>query len=310
MADEDQVPEEFLADGKRWVRTTISRGRDLIDGRQWVASFKRRCDEFKASKAAAAATGSPGGQGEEQPRRRLLRQVASNGDQPQYWKRSDDLPPAERNRLLEQMSAPAGIQERLPTGEEVILWFNVANEADDVPPVNRVFVTSAHCPHQGVCLAGGELQEIEDLNRTKHPVIRCPRHNRLFDLRTGEGQGNFQNLRCYPARFVPEFKRFYVAVDEAPQQQEGLWLPRAAGLRASMSAAELPSAEALVSSAPPSQGDDATMGAAPTGPAPSPCLGLDDPMDVEVVEEPLMKRLRPTDTPTPVRALLPHRTVG
>lgn len=213
----DGVPAVLHADGLRWARSEVSKGADLINGRAWIAAFKERCDKAPAT---LGLDGGGGGGG----RRRLLRQVASTGDEPQYWAGKGDLPNPLRNRVLEQMAAEglprAGRREVLPTGEDVIFWFNVGPTADVGPPTDRVFVTAARCPHQGVCLADGELREIEDLASPgrRRPVIRCPRHNRLFDVATGDGLGNSDALPRYPARYFREHGRFYVAVGHAPEQ--------------------------------------------------------------------------------------------
>ena len=37
---------------------------------------------------------------------------------------------------------------------------------------------------RGVCLLAGELRDVEDL-AGKRPLVRCPRHNKTFDLQTG-----------------------------------------------------------------------------------------------------------------------------
>jgi len=203
-----EPPELFEADGLMWARTDISKGGDLINGKAWIQAFQDRC----ASMAATATAPSVG-------RRRLLRQVASTGDEPQYWARSGDLANSDRNRVLEHMAAEGcprpGRRVLLPNGGEVIFWFNVGATADFGPPAERVFVTAARCPHQGVCLTDGELKEIEDLAGTKKAVIRCPRHNRLFDVTTGLGEGSPDTLQTFPARFVHEHRRFYVAVGPA-----------------------------------------------------------------------------------------------
>jgi len=65
-------------------------------------------------------------------------------------------------------------------------------------------------------LADGELREIEDIAGCQRPVIRCPRHNRLFDVSTGEGQGNYDTLQRFPAKFIREYGAFYVAISPTP----------------------------------------------------------------------------------------------
>mmetsp|Transcript_17933 Transcript_17933/g.47359 ORF Transcript_17933/g.47359 Transcript_17933/m.47359 type:complete len:273 (+) Transcript_17933:46-864(+) len=229
MAEEALPPEVIDLDGNRWIRTEIARGSDLVNGKAWMDDFGKQCRQevaaaMAATAAAAAAAGAAdGGQAAAPGRRRLLRQVASAGDEPQYWKTSGELANSDKNRLMERLRNEAGYtgpgrRVVLPTGDEVMFWFNVGPGADrlDVPAADRVFVTSAACPHQQVCLEGGELREIEDLAGTKKSVIRCPRHNRLFDVSTGEGEGNLLSLRKYPARFFHQHKRFYVAIGPSP----------------------------------------------------------------------------------------------
>jgi len=203
-------PDILELDGQRWARTDVCKGSDLVNGRAWIGAFKQHCQ-----KAAQSASGDRAGG------RRLLRQVASCGDEPQYWGQGADLPNETKNRILETLAVDGqpspGKRVKLPTGDEVIFWFNVGPKADTGPPAERVFVTSARCPHQGVCLLSGELREIEDLAGKTKAVIRCPRHNRLFDIATGEGQGNYDTLQCYQARFVAQYRCFYVAV--GPVQQ-------------------------------------------------------------------------------------------
>lgn len=263
-------PEAVDVDGLRWVRTDISKGADLINGRAWVDNFRERAVAFAA---AAAAGGAVGG------RRRVLRQVASTGDDPQYWATPGELPNPDRNRILEQMSqegcSPPGRRVMLPSGDDVIFWFNVGPTANVAPAAERVFVTSARCPHQGVCLEQGELREIEDLAGRMRPVIRCPRHNRLFDVSTGEGLGP-DSLRRYQARFFPELGRFYVALGPVPAQE-----PVPIPLQPQCAAAQAapPQAEACC-----------------------------EDMDVDPLVEPEAKRSK-ADLPTPLRTLAAHRTL-
>jgi len=264
-------PEQIEVDGLRWVRTEIAKGGDLINGKGWIAAFEEKC---KAARSISAAAAPPEG------RRRLLRQVASAGDEPQFWSRSGDLGNPERNRILEQMPSKPGRRVLLATGEEVIFWFNVGPTADVAPAADRVFVTSARCPHQGVCLADGELKEIEDLAGTKKAVVRCPRHNRLFDVATGQGEGNHETLQTFKARFFKELGCFYVAMG-----------PAQAPIVAShgYSPVEVPGASLEA----------------------GPC---DDDMDVDASEEPPMKRARPVPVvalPSPAqgRTLLPHSSL-
>jgi len=255
-----EPPEWLDADGLRWARTEIARGADLVNGKEWMNAFSTRCE---AAKAAAAVGPSEG-------RRRLLRQVASTGDEPQFWAKQGDLANSDRNRVLDSMAQDGlprpGRRVRLSTGEDVIFWFNVGQNADQGPPAARVMVTAARCPHQGVCLADGELKEIEDLAGQKKAVVRCPRHNRLFNIATGEGEGNDQKLQIYRAQFHPEYRRFYVAVGPA-------------NLVPVLDMSSQGHAEMLVAD--------------------------DDAMDVE---EPDIKRVK-TDVPTPARLLKAHNTI-
>lgn len=205
---QELAPALVDSDGLRWVRTEISRGSDLVDGTAWIAEFKKRL----TTAAAAPASVAPA-------RRRLLRQVATDGDCPQYWGSTVDPPLPLRNEVLKQMSPELcfgpgadtsrgpGKKVRLVTGEEVIFWFNVGQPGQ---PRERVYVTNARCPHQGVCLNTGELKDIEDVAGVKRGMVRCPRHNKTFDLKTGESPGNAERLPIYPCRF--EHGHWYVAV--------------------------------------------------------------------------------------------------
>mmetsp|Transcript_63259 Transcript_63259/g.150885 ORF Transcript_63259/g.150885 Transcript_63259/m.150885 type:complete len:265 (-) Transcript_63259:193-987(-) len=196
-------PPQFLdLDGQKWARTNIQRGIDLVNGEDWMKEFQRRCAQAKP--------------------RRMLRQVVSTGDDPQFWRsgsQSDQqLPVSERNRILSQMASETakkcGQQVTLPTGEDVIFWFNVGPFPDSRALREKVLVTAAACPHQGVPLVDGELREIEELG-VKKSCVRCPRHNKNFDLQTGAGLGCSEDLKTYPVRFIDEYKRFYVAVGES-----------------------------------------------------------------------------------------------
>ena len=101
---------------------------------------------------------------------------------------------------------------RLATGEEVLFWFNVGQYPDDWPLEGKVHVTAAHCPHQGVPLSTGELRVIEDIENIPRACVRCPRHNRHFDLRTGLGHGCDGVLPTYPAKLFRDHGCFYVNV--------------------------------------------------------------------------------------------------
>mmetsp|Transcript_106068 Transcript_106068/g.306798 ORF Transcript_106068/g.306798 Transcript_106068/m.306798 type:complete len:232 (-) Transcript_106068:217-912(-) len=166
--------------------------------------------------------------------RRLLRQTATEGDNPQFWGSAGPnlANLGLRNEALEEMrpeklfgpgadmSRGPGRRVRLPTGEEVIFWFNVGPPG---MPRERVYVTSAHCPHQGVCLNTGELRDIEDMAGVKRAMVRCPRHHKTFDLKTGESPGNAERLQVFPCRF--EHGYWYVAV--GPANTEAIVFPGA-----------------------------------------------------------------------------------
>jgi len=183
------------------MRTEITKGADLVNGEAWIAEFHRRLGEAQSASAA-----QPG-------RRRLLRQVATEGDNPQYWGSAGDAPMVVRNEVLKQMGqvGEPGRKVKLPDGQDVIFWFNVGPPG---PPRERVYVTEAYCPHQQVCLAEGELRDIEDVVGARRPMVRCPRHNKMFDLRTGESPGNTETLRRFPCRF--ERGHWYVGLPAPP----------------------------------------------------------------------------------------------
>mmetsp|Transcript_51064 Transcript_51064/g.136197 ORF Transcript_51064/g.136197 Transcript_51064/m.136197 type:complete len:259 (-) Transcript_51064:353-1129(-) len=194
------VPAEVVFEGQRWVSTGISKAADLVNGRAWIANFETAC---------------------EKPRR-VLQKSLTEGAPPEF--RTGGLSNKDRNTALQMLVREGcprpGKRVVLPTGDEVIFWFNVGPLAYKGNAKDRVFVTSARCPHQGVCLSEGELREIEDLAGVLKPVIRCPRHNRLFDVSTGEGQGNDGSLRTYPSRFFPEYKMFYVSIGVAGEERD------------------------------------------------------------------------------------------
>lgn len=287
-------PEVFDLEGLRWVRTEIARGSDLVNGKAWIEDFRRRCDQQAGNRASAGG-------------RRALRQVASAGDEPQYWARAGELSNPEKNRLLENLFAEGhptpGKRVILPTGDEVIFWFNVGPSADVGSPADRVFVTEARCPHQGVCLASGELREIEDIVGGRRPVIRCPRHNRLFDVSTGEGQGNDGTLRRYPARFFPEHRRFYVAVGSTPTQPPTMPISYLApGVVDNAAGGAMNNVDTAMAA---EVADDLEC----TDPATLLASSGGDDMEVDGPQEPSLKRVR-VDIPTPVRVLVPHRTLA
>jgi len=194
-------------EGLTWLRTDVRRGPDLVDGKAWIEAFQRRLAVVQESDGAQA--GRP---------RMLSRQTASCGDAPQFWGKAGDAPLPVRNEVLKQMqseyqdaSRGPGRKVRLPTGQDVIFWFNVgAAAALGKPPRERVNVTAAYCPHQQLCLNAGELKDIEDISGTRHCMVRCSRHNKMFDLRTGESPGNSEVLRIYPCRFVHD--HWYVGI--------------------------------------------------------------------------------------------------
>jgi len=190
----------------------------------------------------------------------------------------------------------------LPTGDEVIFWFNVGPMADVGSPADRVYVTEARCPHQGVCLAAGELREIEDIVGGRRPVIRCPRHNRLFDVSSGEGQGNDGTLRRYPARFFPEHRCFYVAVGPVPAAMPATDISVSAPVAGGEISADAPMADEVAESnacTSPYAQHESVLGVS--------CDG--DAMDVDGSQEPSSKRVR-VEVPTPNRVLMPHRTLA
>lgn len=218
----------FVEDaGVRWVRTEIKRGLDLFDGSAWVAEFKQRLGARLAAEQAqlVATAGGGGGAGTVIVRRRLLRQVATEGDNPLFWGKVADGPLPMRNEVLREMASSNGAicgasrgpgrKVRLATGHEVIFWFNVGPAG---PPRERVYVTQATCPHQNVCLNTGELKDIEDVAGTMRALVRCPRHNKTFDLRTGESPGNTEILPTFPCRF--ERGHWYVGVGPDAQPTE------------------------------------------------------------------------------------------
>lgn len=177
-----EPPLSFDDDGTHWVNSQISKSSELIDGQAWIAEYERRITEARAK-----------------PENSTLR----------------DLPL--RNRVLKEMGSvsPPGRKVALSTGQEVIFWFNVGAPG---PPRSRVYVTEAHCPHQHVCLLGAELMEIEDLASGRRALTRCPRHNKRFDLCSGESAGNAESLQRYPCRF--EHGCWYVGVGPAQPAAE------------------------------------------------------------------------------------------
>ena len=168
-----------------WVPTEIQRCGDLVDGSQWIAALEQH---LKA---------------EPQPGRQL-RMTVSDGDNPQFWAAGATL--RARNDALRKMQPPAR-EVTLLTRHKVLFWFNVG---PGVQKRDRVYVTDSTCPHQGACLLAGELKDVEDLANQRKAMVRCPRHNKSFDLSTGESPGNCERLRVYPCKFHQG--RYYVQV--------------------------------------------------------------------------------------------------
>jgi len=264
---QEDPPVIVVDGGLRWVRTEIRKGADLVDGSGWIDTFNSRLSEVQQSPK------------EQQPprSRRLLRQTATDGDCPQFWGsaglnlanlglRNEVLDKMRPDRLFgpsADMSRGPGRMVRLATGEDVIFWFNVGPPG---LPRERVYVTSAYCPHQGVCLNTGELRDIEDVAGVKRAMVRCPRHHKTFDLKTGESMGNAEKLPVYPCRF--EHGHWYVAVGPA--------LDETAGCVQSQTAQE------------------AAVTAASVAPK---CLEVDGDVDMAQAEEPLWKRQRAEEVP-------------
>lgn len=171
-------------DDLKWIRTEISRGAELIDGQAWMAAFQEQLKTAMSSTGAGAS-----GQNSRQP------------------PGCSDM--ALRNKVLREFvkTCPPGRKVQLSTGQTVIFWFNVGAPG---PPRRRVYVTDAVCPHQGVCLLGAELFEIEDLAGVRRASTRCPRHNKAFDICSGSSAGNVETLKTYPCRF--EHGRWYVGI--------------------------------------------------------------------------------------------------
>eukprot|EP00928_Gymnodinium_smaydae_P061685 TRINITY_DN45716_c0_g1_i1.p1 TRINITY_DN45716_c0_g1~~TRINITY_DN45716_c0_g1_i1.p1 ORF type:complete len:373 (+),score=27.09 TRINITY_DN45716_c0_g1_i1:80-1198(+) len=179
----------------RWIRTEIRRGADLVDGQAWISEYQRRLK----SASEASPVDPTGKTSAENPTRARRSNVSLGSDM------------SMRNRILREMGSsvpPPGKKVRLSTGDEVIFWFNVGPPG---PPRARVMVTESRCPHQGVCLLKGELMEIEDATGVRHALSRCPRHNKQFDLRTGESQGNAEHLKVFPCRY--EHGHWYVGME-------------------------------------------------------------------------------------------------
>ena len=95
------------------------------------------------------------------------------------------------NSQQNQSKQGPGRLVRLATGEEGIFWFDVG---PCKKPKDKVIVTDAACPHQGLGLMARDLQDIEDVAGVHRAMVRCPRHNKNFDLRTGESPGSTEVL--------------------------------------------------------------------------------------------------------------------
>ncbi|CAL1134471.1 unnamed protein product [Cladocopium goreaui] len=189
-----------------WVPTEIQRCSDLVDGQKWIESFEAMLkDESKETPAGARP-------------RRSLRSTLSDGDAPHFWSSAtvaDAVTTRGRNEVLRKMHTPPARKVVLPNKQEVLFWFNIGPARENR---DRVYVTEANCPHQGVCLLSGELKDIEDLagpaaaSAGRRGMVRCPRHNKTFDLASGESLGalNCEVLQTFPSRF--QDGRFYVRV--------------------------------------------------------------------------------------------------
>jgi len=188
-----------------WVATDIQRCSDLVDGSQWISALEQHLKAAEPKSEPGLGPGSGPGSGGSG---RQLRMTVSEGDAPQFWASAHTL--RARNDALRKMQPPAR-KVRLLTQHEVLFWFNVG---PGVQKRDRVYVTDSKCPHQGVCLLAGELKDVEDIvNEEKVPMVRCPRHNKTFDLRTGESLGNCERLRVFPCKFHQG--RYYVRVPVA-----------------------------------------------------------------------------------------------
>lgn len=185
----ESAPDKIDGEGVLWIRTPIRRASDLVDGQAWIQDFKRRFQELAQKGGIGRDVGSGSSNGRGTSSMRLA-----------------------EGRVLREMAkvCPPGRKLRLPTGEEVIFWFNVGAPG---PLQRRVCVTEARCPHQGVCLLSGELTEIEDATGLTHAFVRCPRHNKRFNLQSGLSPGNTEVLKTYQCRFM--FGFWYVGLDPA-----------------------------------------------------------------------------------------------
>mmetsp|Transcript_6103 Transcript_6103/g.11355 ORF Transcript_6103/g.11355 Transcript_6103/m.11355 type:complete len:349 (-) Transcript_6103:189-1235(-) len=187
VSSSESAPDRVDGEGVLWVRTPIRRASDLVDGQAWIQDFERRLRELPQKGGGCRDVG-----------------IGNNNRGGASFTRLAE------GRVLKEMAkvCPPGRKLRLPTGEEVIFWFNVGAPG---PLQRRVYVTEAKCPHQGVCLLSGELTEIEDAAGLFHAFVRCPRHNKRFNLQNGLSPGNSEVLRTYPCRFMHGF--WYVGLD-------------------------------------------------------------------------------------------------
>lgn len=262
-----------------WVPTEIQRCSDLVDGQKWIESFESMLkDESKETPGMRP--------------RRSLRSTLSDGDAPHFWSSvtgaADAMTTRGRNEVLRKMHTPPARKVVLPNKQEVLFWFNIGPAQENR---DRVYVTEANCPHQGVCLLSGELKDIEDLAGPGGPgaalataavgrrgMVRCPRHNKTFDLATGEALGalNCEVLQTFPSRF--QDGRFYVRVPTSSM------------------------------SVPPGP-------TGPTGPELISAQEIDSDVEMKDATEPELKRQRFDQLPTPTRQegrrnLCRHATLG
>mmetsp|Transcript_122625 Transcript_122625/g.392514 ORF Transcript_122625/g.392514 Transcript_122625/m.392514 type:complete len:268 (+) Transcript_122625:553-1356(+) len=191
----DDAPDRVEGEDVLWLRTPIRRASDLVDGQAWIQEYQQRLE--------AAGGGSK----------------------------------LQQSRVLREMAkvSPPGRKLKLPTGQDVIFWFNVGAPG---PLQKRVHVTEAKCPHQGACLLSSELIEIEDAAGIASAVVRCPWHNKTFNLVSGLSPGNSEVLKSFPCRFMHGF--WYVGVDPAPDAPHG-----AGGAPGAREEADAPRAEGV-----------------------------------------------------------------
>lgn len=270
--------------GLQWVRTEVCKGADLVDGKAWISNFQQKLTDANSCLAAGGLR-----------RGRVLRQTLSDGDAPQYYSGGGDANLPMRNEVLRAMqdqnrrdgkdpSRGCGRKVRLINNQEVIFWFNVGPPGSGYR--DRVYVTDAYCPHQQACLNESELKDIEDVTGEKQCMVRCHRHNKAFDLRTGYSPGNAERLQTYPCRY--EHGHWYVAIGPAPLQ--GAQIPVQGGYPSHI--AVDPASSSQSQAVCTQESEDA------------------ESMDVD----PAPKRPRLEESsmpmPTPCRTLQPHMTVA